>query len=185
MKLSMKSSDPASLQNLNDILMPAEISWWPLASAWYFLLALLFVLSIWLVMYLHANWIKNQYRREALLQLQLLGNVIENEIESGIEETGNRDASLRQIPSLLKRTAVSAYPREQVASLTGKQWSEFLNASLKNPAFNAGNSATLEKIAYSVGSLNTVDKESALALIAACRYWLQHHQPVTLAAGEG
>ncbi|MCF6225613.1 MAG: DUF4381 domain-containing protein [Xanthomonadales bacterium] len=173
----MKSPDPASLQNLNDIIMPAEISWWPLASGWYFLLTLLLVLGIWLVFHLHANWIKNQYRREALLQLQ--------QLENGIENTANRDTSLRQIPSLLKRTAVSAYPREQVASLTGKQWSDFLNTTLKKPAFNPAASAALEKIAYSGGSLNAINSESVLALINACRYWLQHHQSEGLAGEEG
>ncbi|MCF6262978.1 MAG: DUF4381 domain-containing protein [Xanthomonadales bacterium] len=171
------STDTGSLQNLNDIVIPTEISWWPLATGWYFLLALLLALSVWLVFRGYTHWIKNRYRREALLQLQ--------QLEKGSANAANRDASLRQIPSLLKRTAISVYPREQVASLTGEQWFDFLNASLQNPTFNSENSATLEKIAYSVGSLNTVDAHSAQALINASRYWLQNHRPEQLPGNQG
>lgn len=177
MSARVKSPDPASLQNLNDIFRPAEIGWWPLATGWYVLLALLCVLAVWLVFHIYTRWIKNQYRREALSQLK--------QLESGFQNPANRDVSLRQIPSLLKRTAITAYPREQVASLTGKPWFAFLNATQKTPAFNSANSATLEKIAYSADSLTTVDTASALALISASRYWLRQHRAEQLSGRQG
>ena len=34
-------NDPGSLQNLNDIVVPGPVAWWPLAPGWYLLLAVL------------------------------------------------------------------------------------------------------------------------------------------------
>ena len=113
----MKSPDPASLQNLNDIVLPETAGWWPLASGWYFLLGLLLIILVWFIYTSVKQRINNRYRRTALHQLQLLAQ--------DINKTDKRDSVLRQIPILLKRTALTAYPRRQLASLTGKSWHDF------------------------------------------------------------
>ncbi len=164
----MKSTDPASLQNLNDIVLPAAVGWWPLAGGWYFLLGLLLIAFAWLAYRSFQRWIGNRYRRAALLELQLLAK--------GIKSASNRETSLRQLPILLKRTALSAYPRGQVASLTGKDWFCFLNSKLKKPVFTDSVSITLQNISYSTGDLSAIDSQIALALIDASRQWLKHHQ---------
>lgn len=164
----MATTDPASLLNLNDIVLPADISWWPLTTGWYVLLGLLcFVLS-WLCFHLVRNWIDNRYRRDALQQLQSLS------IE--LESPATRDTSLRQIQTLLKRTALSFYPRTQVASLTGDNWYKFLNSSTQQPAFPAATTATLQRIAYSSNSLSEISPTAAEDLIKACRLWIKNHR---------
>ena len=95
----MKSTDPASLQNLNDIVLPPGIDWWPLASGWYMLIGLLLIALVSFIYRSLQRWKNNRYRRAALYELQLL--------ENGLKSPGERDASLRQIPVLLKRTALS------------------------------------------------------------------------------
>lgn len=172
----MKSTNPASLQNLNDIVMPANIGWWPLATGWYFLLGLLLLVFAWSVYRLLQHWLKNRYRREALHELQLLENSIQNSTQ--------RDAGLRQIPVLLKRTALSAYPREQVASLTGKDWISFLNSCIKNTAFSEPVASTLEQAAYSTGELGWIDSASSAALLSASRHWLKDHQSAEAMGGD-
>ncbi|MBE9549104.1 MAG: DUF4381 domain-containing protein [Proteobacteria bacterium] len=172
----MKSTNPASLQNLNDIVMPANIGWWPLATGWYFLLGLLLLVFAWSAYRLLQHWLKNRYRREALHKLQLLENSIQNSTQ--------RDASLRQIPVLLKRTALSAYPREQVASLTGKDWISFLNSCIKNIAFPEPVASTLEQVAYSTGELGLVDSASSTALLSASRHWLKDHRTTEAIGGD-
>ena len=171
----MKSADPASLQNLNDIVMPASIGWWPLATGWYFLLGLLLIVFVWSAYHLMQHWLKNRYRREALHELQLL--------EKSIQNSTQRDASLRQIPVLLKRTALSAYPREQVASLTGKDWISFLNSCLKNVTFPEPIAGTLEQLAYSTGTLDSIDLASSTALLSASRLWLKEHNAAEASGG--
>jgi len=166
----MKSQDPASLQNLNDIVMPATISWWPLATGWYVLIGLMLIACAWLSYRSVNRWINNRYRRAALRELQVL--------EERIQHSGERDESLRQVPVLLKRTALSVYPRSQVASLSGKDWFHFLNSTVKKPSFTETTASTLNTISYSTGELRDVDSQASTALLIASRSWLKHHQPL-------
>jgi hypothetical protein len=163
----MKSTDPASLQNLNDVVLPADVSWWPLATGWYFLSGALLILFGWVCYRSLRRWWNNRYRRAALCELQLLVDNIQNE--------ESRASSLRQIPMLLKRTALSVYPRNQVASLAGKDWHNFLNSGLKNPVFTESIGDTLQAVSYSVGDLSSVDTPAAAALLDASQHWLKHH----------
>ena len=165
----MNSPDPASLQNLNDIVLPGVVGWWPLASGWYYLIGILLVVSAWFIYSAIRSWNRNRYRRAALQQLQLLAKHIEN--------TEQRDAGLRQVPVLLKRTALSVYPRSQLASLTGRNWLDFLNSKVSSASFTDSTAGLLDKLSYSVGDLNTVDAKSADELLNACKHWLKHHQP--------
>jgi len=166
----MKSTDPASLQNLNDIVLPPPASWWPLATGWYFLFAFSLIVIAWVGFRLIRRWIDNRYRRSALRELQLLAMDVQN--------TGRRDASLRQLPALIKRTALSAYPRIQVASLSGHDWYDFLNSQLTQPVFTEPTTRLLDSIAYSTGRLST-DSESVDNLLESIKHWLKHHQAPT------
>lgn len=165
----MNSPDPASLQNLNDIVLPGAVGWWPLASGWYYLIGLLLLGLAWLIYKLVKDWNRNHYRRVALTQLQLLAN--------DTRYAEKRDASLRQLPVLLKRTALSVYPRSRLASLTGKSWYDFLNSKVNAALFTESQLTLLEKISYSVGDLKKVDEKVADELFGACRHWLKHHEP--------
>lgn len=167
----MKSSDPSSLQNLNDIVLPVEVSWWPLATGWYFLFGLLLIVIAWTGYQLLRRWLNNRYRRAALQELRSLANDLQDEV--------SRDSSLKKIPVLLKRTALSAYPRNQVASLSGSDWHHFLNSKLKNPSFTEVAATTLDRISYSAGELSEVDSNAETALLNASFYWLKHHQPAS------
>ena len=146
----MNSPDPASLQNLNDIVLPATVGWWPLAPGWYFLIGLLLITLAWLCYRSLQRWNNNHYRRAALTELQLL--------EEDTQNAEKRDSSLRQLPVLLKRTALSAYPRNQVASLSGDDWYGFLNSQVKKPAFTDPTISLLDHLAYSTGHLGSVAK---------------------------
>lgn len=168
----MKTPDPASLQNLNDIVLPEAATWWPLANGWYFLFGLLLVFLAWFIYTSIQHRIKNRYRRAALHQLHLLAQEV--------NKTGKRDSVLRQIPILLKRTALTAYPRRQLASLTGKSWHDFLNSKSGTPWFTESICHSLDHISYSVGNLDTVDAEAVSELLKACKHWLKHHQPADL-----
>jgi hypothetical protein len=104
--------DPASLQNLHDIIMPPPVSWWPPAPGWYVVLGLLIGCLFVLAIQAFISYRRNAYRRAALDELQ--------SADEGSDKIGF-------ISALLKRTALSAYPREQVASLTGKAWVRWLS----------------------------------------------------------
>ena len=164
----MNSPDPASLQNLNDIVLPETVAWWPLASGWYYLFGILLVALGWFAYTTIRRWNANRYRRAALVQLQLLAK--------DIAKPETRDAGLRQLPVLLKRTALSVYPRAQLASLTGKSWLDFLNSKVSKTAFPDAAAGLLDTLSFGVGDLNTIDSKTLDELICGCKHWLKHHQ---------
>ena len=108
------NSDPASLDNLRDIVTPDPVSWWPLAPGWWVVIlagCLLAAIGAWRGV---SRWRANAYRREALAKL------------------GSAE-SIADVACLLKRTALGAYPRSSVASLTGEAWCRFLTESSREP----------------------------------------------------
>ena len=170
----MKSPDPASLDNLNDVLLPPDISWWPLAAGWYVLGGLLLCGLIWWGIHWYRNWKTNTYRRSALQAL--------DQLELDLKNTEEREAGLRQIPALLKRTALSAFPRKQVASLTGADWIGFLNSCTRTPLFAEPEARTLQELSYTRGSLDAIDRSRTEALVITCRLWIRQHKAASLIA---
>jgi hypothetical protein len=155
------NADPGSLENLHDLVMPVPVPWWPPAPGWIIVSgALVMVLGWWLVCAIR-HWQSNSYRREALV---LLGKI---------------DGRGAELPILIKRVALSAYPRERVASLTGEQWLAFLDQTAHTDAFTTGAGRWLARLAYEPqlsASLSTADLNG---LRMAVRDWILRHQPET------
>lgn len=102
--------DAASLENLRDIVQPGPVSWWPLAPGWWILMVLLWTSVFFVSLFIWRRWKANAYRREALRELRKAGTVAE-------------------IAAILKRSALCAYPRPTVASLSGEPWCRWLQQS--------------------------------------------------------
>ena len=102
------NQEAGSLDRLADIVVPESISWWPPAIGWWVLLSVLLLAVIASAFVLYRRWQRDAYRRQALFELQ----------------TAN---SHRQINQILKRTALQVFPRAEIASLTGKNWIQWLN----------------------------------------------------------
>lgn len=104
---------------LRDIHLPAPIGWWPPAPGWWILLfgmpALAFLLA----------WLWRFLRRQSPKKLAL------RELESIAKADADPLEKVRQLAVLLRRTALSVYPREEVAGLVGEAWLAFLDAPLK------------------------------------------------------
>jgi len=101
------NSDPASLDNLREIILPPPVPWWPLAAGWWVLLAVLCLAAVIAAFRAWRTWRGNAYRRAALRELAVGG-------------------SAAAIAEILKRTALVAYPRTDVASLSGSAWLAWL-----------------------------------------------------------
>lgn len=163
----MNPDNPASLENLNDIVMPADVGWWPLAGGWYALAAVVIILLAWYIIKSVKDWKANAYRRAALAELQSL-----------VDNAGDQDsraAGLRKLPALLKRTALSVYPREDVAALSGDDWFRFLNSKVSKPSFSPQAFDLLNRVAYTTGDLTDIGDDAVRSLVDACKSWLKHH----------
>ena len=153
-------SDPGSLQNLNDIVAPAPVAWWPPAPGWYALAVLLLLLLTWWGFRGLRSWPQGRYRREALQSLK------------GISESGPLAAAA--LPDLLKRVALSAWPREEIAGLVGHEWHRFLDRAAGTDRFEGEAGRRLEQAAYAPDRLAEDDFRD---LCADVDWWIRHHAP--------
>jgi hypothetical protein len=149
--------DPSALP-LRDIHLPEPISWWPPAIGWW-IVALLILLtitaSIWLIRRLTRKTAVKSAKK-LLLKIQQNTHLDDH-------------AKLAQISILIRRTAISIFPRAQVASLTGNAWLEFLDSSMQDTQFKLGVGRVLSDGPYQQQS-ETINLD---ALYSLCLHWLK------------
>ena len=116
MPMSPQQQDP--LAQLRDIHVPSEVNVWPLDWGWWVAIAVVLLALFCLYKAITAHIRHNKARKRALALL-----------ESVSAQQSNWPVALN---SILKRTAMSYYPTQQVAGLYGKQWQAFLTYALKS-----------------------------------------------------
>ncbi len=148
---------PQLMELMHDLARPEPVAWLPLTLGWWVVGGWLLIIGVLATGYAYARWRRNRYRREAIGLLEAIG-----------DGTGAGSAG-PAIASVLKRTALVAYPRQQVASLHGTTWADFLRASCNHDPAVERAAADLAGAAYR----RDTDGE---ALIAAARRWVQVHR---------
>ncbi|MAR92240.1 MAG: DUF4381 domain-containing protein [Pseudomonadota bacterium] len=124
----MNAADP--LQQLRDIHLPAAVGWWPPAPGWWLLALLLLTALIAALAYVRRRHRRLAYRREALSRLV--------SIRARYEAHREPRQLLSELSSLLKRTAITRYGRDEVAGLAGEQWLQFLDRTGRTREFSQG-----------------------------------------------
>lgn len=146
----MKSA--AALDHLHGFYQPPPPAWTPQTVGWYVVIGLLVLLAAWAGWRFFADWRHNRYRREALRELEHL--------------------EISAVPVLLKRTALAAWPRKEVASLSGEHWLQFLSTQGKDRMFTEDLGRRLLDLDYRNSTLNP-SEESALRRLAS--QWIRRH----------
>jgi len=108
------NENSTSLNRLHDIIVPPDVSWWPLAQGWYVLIVLILGAIVYWSYRTYRQWQANTFRRAAL------------------QELASAD-SISAISELLRRTALKSASRRIVASQTGSNWPAWLAACLNEP----------------------------------------------------
>lgn len=105
------------LQQLRDVHLPQAPGIWPLAWGFWLMLAGVLLLLILGYRYRHIyrKWQQKQQFLAELAQLQ-------RDYHNGLDAP----KTLNHLALLLKQVALYYYPREQVASLHGEAWLQFL-----------------------------------------------------------
>lgn len=130
----MPNQDP--LTQLKDIHLPEAISWWPLAPGWYVLIALGLCLITIITYQLFKKYAHALAKKQAL---KLLAHY-----QKQYQQEHNVPLSSAKVTELLRRVALVYFPREQVASLQGEAWLQFLNQTGKGTNFNSVRKQLLE-----------------------------------------
>lgn len=115
-------SDP--LSELADIHLPEAVGIWPLAPGWWLVIAVLLALAVWAVILLRRHLHRLRLRRHALEELDRCRRILER-------STGNGQTTVdyvNAVNAVLRRVALTHFPRRTVAGLTGERWVEFLRS---------------------------------------------------------
>jgi len=160
--------DPTSLERLHDIVASPPVPWWPPAPGWWWLLGFLVVTILILLVRAFLVWQRDRYRRDALAELARQEVMFAN--------PGQRGAALAAMAGLLKRAALTAWPRAQVAALHGPAWFAFLDRTGGTHRFSFGAGALLENAAYDPRQAQQLDEPTVRAMISLVRHWLRHHR---------
>jgi len=147
---------PTNLIDLIDKLVepvpPAPISMVPQTGGW-IVLAVIVVAAAGYALWRYVGYRRrNAYRQAALADLAGCGD--------------NPTA----IAAVLRRTALAAYPRRDVASLSGADWVAFLDRSAGKPLFAGGAGDVLTRAPYTDNPMLAPD------LMQAARAWIIHHR---------
>ncbi|MFP4247932.1 MAG: DUF4381 domain-containing protein [Halochromatium sp.] len=161
--VALGSDQPAPIGeqlDLRDIHLPAEPGFWPPAPGWWLLFALTVVLIGWLGRHGWARY--RRWRRSR----RILGEL------DRIQARGLHGPTLvAAVSALLKRVALSRYPRAEVAALTGEAWLVFLDRTGGDGRFVRGPGRALAEGAYAP-EIAGIDEH---ALLTVARDWLRRN----------
>jgi Domain of unknown function (DUF4381) len=141
------------IDQLAEPLEPAPVSLAPQTAGWTVLAVLLALVLAWLAWRWVQRWRANAYRRAAL---------------AGLDAAGNDPAAIADI---LRRTALAAWPRDRVASLSGVDWLRFLDATGRGGGFVDGPGTALASAPYRSDAAAPTPGLGALAA-----RWVRRHR---------
>ncbi len=165
--MMQQATDP--LAQLRDIHTPGMIETGLPAPGWWVLAALAVLLLYVGLTWLFRFWRNNRYRREAMSEL--------TQLFEDWQKSEDDLAYLEALQKLLKRAALTSFPREDVAGLTGEAWVQFLDRTTDSHDFSIGEAEALIDGTYRPDI--SVDIES-LHLVA--KGWIRKHHPRHLEA---
>jgi hypothetical protein len=157
---------PGVLQPLQELPLPAPVSWAPQTAGWWVVGFVLLAALAWCAWAVWRHHRKQRYRRIALAHLE--------KIEAALRNPEERVSALAAIPPLIKRTSLAAAPRERVASLGGEEWLAFLAHT--RGRFDQRSGALLSLVSYApADQIAAVSEHDAQMLVSVTRDWIAHH----------
>ena len=133
-----------SLANLRDIVLPEPPPLWPPAPEVWLLLVIVIAAVVVLLSQRRRVKQRDAYRHAGLRLL-------------------DEAKTLHDVSVILKRVALAAFPREQVASLYGTDWADFLQHSYRRREFSTS----------ALGDSGGPAGKQVIRLAAA---WIRHHR---------
>ena len=125
------------------------------------------MLLFWIAWRAWRHWQAAAYRRAALAEWQ--------QLKTQTADPRQQEAALRHLPELMKRTALAAFPRAQVASLSAIEWLRFLDRTGHTDAFTRGHGQLLPELAYDPRAVTLLGTASVEELFEVIRLWIAGH----------
>ena len=153
---------------LEDIHYPAQPGFWPPAPGWWLLL-----FASLIILYFAQRKLRQVLRhRSELRETQRALEKLQQQLASE-----NQQQAISDLNIFLRKMALTHFPQEDIASLTGKAWLQFLDRSGNTKAFTEGAGIILDEGPYRA---RLPDKIDTADLINAVQSWvntIQKNQP--------
>ena len=81
-----------------------------------------------------------------------------------------------RLNEVLKQTALAKYNRNRVASLTGKDWINFLNESCSRKLFDGQSAQLLYNAPYAKPGSIKISQDAWSQLLSSTRTWINTHK---------
>ena len=152
------------IPKVEGVIPPDPVSFWPPQPGWYVVIAILLVLLIWGIYKAVKKYQNDAYRRMGVEQLESLKTAAVDK------------ENFVRLNNLLKAASIHAYSRDEVASLSGIQWSQFLSNSCRNNPFNEDQGELIARGSYDESLLENTDKEKWQMLVISSQKWMKTHR---------
>ena len=150
---------PQLIELMHELVLPDPVSRLPEGPGWWLLAGWLTAVSALLLARFLERLRRNRYRRTAAAALADIARKADS----------NPAAAASAIAVLLKQTALVAFPRDKVASLTGSDWARFLRES-------ADGDAVIDAAADRLASAAYRPDADGGQLVAAAERWIRVHR---------
>ena len=150
---------PELLALMHEPVMPELVPWLPQTPGWWIVLGWLAAVLLLVAWQIAKRRRRTRYRRDALAELKAIA--ARRDIDA--------DQVAQHIATVLKRTALAAYPRADVASLHGRDWARFLTES-------AGNDSTIASAADDLAAAAYRPNADPGALSRPAQRWIRLHR---------
>ncbi|MEZ8369290.1 DUF4381 domain-containing protein [Vibrio splendidus] len=148
---------------LSPAITPSAPSWWPLAWGWWAVIVTAIAL-IALVFFIVKRGQKNQYaKNEALACFR------DSQPSNTLSPSAAQD--------IVRQAALSYFPRDKVAGLSGDDWLAFLDAQLAKPLFAAKQSQWQQALYQDTALMSDEQKKAQQQLVNDCETWLRKALP--------
>jgi hypothetical protein len=157
------NADPQQALQLRDIHLPPPPPFWPPAPGWWVVAAVALGLLAWAGLAAVRRW---RVRRDRQRVLDVLAR-----LERGLVADRSPEG-LAHVSLLLRRLALTRFPRAKVASLTGPGWLRFLDESGGDGRFSDGPGRILGSGPYQRALPADLDIAGLVALV---RDWVERN----------
>ncbi|MEN8126541.1 MAG: DUF4381 domain-containing protein [Planctomycetota bacterium] len=160
--------NPLLRDHFEEIIIPERVPFSPQTLGWAFLGVLLLSVLLWFVIDRCRTWKANRYRIVALKKLQTL--------QQALQIPEQKDSALILLGAFVKETALHAFGREKVASLTGDRWLSFLDQTYEGRGFSQGSGRLLMTLSYETPKhIQQVPESHIAEAIAVIQAWIRGH----------
>lgn len=149
--------------DLSPVIAPDAPTWWPLAWGWWAVIITAISLIALVFFILKSRKNNQQAKQEALSYFS------NSQSQDGLSPSKAQD--------IVRQAALSYFPREKIAGLSGDDWLKFLDAQLAKPLFVAKQSQWQQALYQDVALMNDEQKKAQQQLVNDCETWLRKALP--------